>query len=495
MNKISLRPYQEKFIADIRNEFKNNQRRVVGVAPCGAGKTIMTGWIIRQTIKNGKRAIFFVHRKELIDQTSDTFSRLGIPHGIIAAGVQPNFNAPVQIASIQTLVNHLRQLNPPDLLVCDECHHILASTYQTVIHNWRDSFLLGVTATPERMGGVRLGDVFSSMVQAPTVSELIQLGNLTHFNYFVMDIDLQLENIQIRRGDYVSKDLSKLMINPIITDSIVKSYMKYALGKSAICYCVNVEHSQHVAEFFNNAGIPTAHCDGSTPKKERNAIIDDFRNGKFKILCNAELFGEGFDVPNCHAVILARPTKSLTLHIQQSMRSMRPDPSDPNKIAVIIDCVKNYVKLGKPDDPRDWSLDPNKPRGEGVVPYKICPQCHNLVNMFAEFCPCCNYKFTADVHVIGADTAEKIYSSVENKETTSVNADIIHAPKSIEDFIEVADARGYQKTWAMFQALKHAANYNDLIHIAEVMGYQKGWAYYKALERNFEVPRRQKKGC
>lgn len=104
---ISLRPYQQDFIDAVRAQFMHGHKRVVGVAPCGAGKTIMTGWMIRTALQRGKRSVFFVHRKELIRQTSDTFTTLGIPHGIIQAGCPMQLNLPVQIAAVQTLVKRL----------------------------------------------------------------------------------------------------------------------------------------------------------------------------------------------------------------------------------------------------------------------------------------------------------------------------------------------------------------------------------------------------
>ena len=104
-------------------------------------------------------------------------------------------------------------------------------------------------------------------------------------------------------------------------------------------------HSKHTANLFNQASIVAAHVDGETQKSERREIIEAFRYGDIQVLCNAELFGEGFDVPNCDCVILTRPTQSLTLFIQQSMRCMRPNPDNPNKVAIIIDHVENVKHL------------------------------------------------------------------------------------------------------------------------------------------------------
>lgn len=491
MNEIVLRPYQKDFIDNVRNEFKLNHRHVVGVAPCGAGKTIMTGWMIRETAKNGKRAIFFVHRRELIEQTAATFDQLDIPYGIIASGVKPNYDAPVQIASVQTLVKRLEYIAPPDLLVCDECHHILAKTYKKVIDYYKNAFLLGVTATPERTGKQKyLGDIFSSMVFAPSVTELIKLHNLTNFEYvstkMSKDIYITLDDIDIVNGDYDNKQLGKVMTKKKIIGDVVENYLKYAKGKTAICYCVNVEHSIRVAEEFNNAGIAAKHCDGKTHRLEREEIVEDFRRGKYKILCNAELFGEGFDVPNCHAVILARPTKSLTLHIQQSMRSMRPDPNDPNKVAIIIDCVGDYKEHGYPDTIHDWALLPNPPKVEikNKLPTKKCPLCGaDDIPLGIYECPYCGYVFknqNVQEEVIGE--LSTIHTSKDNLKNYHFIQTTQYAPRTIEDFLKIAGRKGYKKGWAVHRALEYATTRKDIEHISRVMGYKDGWAYYRFKE-------------
>ena len=485
---IVLRHYQEKFINQIRKEFAANIRRVVGVAPCGAGKTIMTGWMIRAAMQRDKRSVFFVHRKELIEQTSETFKRLNIPHGIIANGFKPHYEYPVQIASVQTLVNRLDCVPTPDFLVCDECHHILATTYKRIINHWGNAYLLGVTATPERTGGVRLNDVFDSMVQAPSVKDLIRLGNLTEFDYYAPCDIPDLTDVKTVAGDYDTAELEQIMSDKEILSNMAQQYIKLADGKSAICYCVNVAHSQYVAESFLAHGINAAHCDGTTPSAERAWLIDKFRKGDIKVLCNAELFGEGFDVPNMQAVILARPTESLTLHIQQSMRPMRPDPNDAHKRAIIIDCVGNCFRHGLPDDDRDWTLDPNKPF-KAVSKYRTCPKCGGVVRYNKFECPNCGYKFPHDQQTytfVHAEQELKKVSAAQKNQPQPADTDIrvIRAPMTIEAFLNIAEDRGYKKSWAMFKALEKAQTFDDLLHIADVMQYQKkyGWAYHKALE-------------
>ena len=138
---------------------------------------------------------------------------------------------------------------------------------------------------------------------------------------------------------------------------MVKHYKKLSDGKQAICYCSNIKQSIKMAAEFNQAGIVAKHIDGETPKAEREAAIEYFRQGKIMVLCNVDLISEGFDVPDCNTAILLRPTQSYGLFIQQSMRCMR---YKEGKIAVIIDHVGNVGRFGTPDMEREWTLDPKK---------------------------------------------------------------------------------------------------------------------------------------
>ena len=473
MSEIVLRPYQKDFVGNVRNEFVHRHKRVVGVAPCGSGKTVMAAYMVRGAVDKGNRVIFLVHRDELIAQTARTFAKFGIEFGVIAAGTEMRTDIPVQIASVQTLSRRLDKVKTPDFIICDECHHILANTYRKIIDAFPNARLLGLTATPQRMGGINLGDVFVSMVKCRTVDELIANGNLTPFKYYAPEIGVQLDGVRSKFGEYINADIEEVMSASKIIGGIVDNYRKLAGGKQAICYCVNVKHSKSVAEAFKAAGIPAAHIDGDTNKKIRQRLVEMFRDGRVKVLCNAELFGEGFDVPNCQAVILARPTKSLTLYIQQAMRAMRPDPSDPNKVAVIIDHVQNYMRHGLPNSLHDWTLNetelppPKKPR--------LCPRCEFVVPRHKRVCPNCGYEFPPP-----EKREDDIFDEQEGRltEIDASNTFTEPAENSPEYFLAIAQDEKRSPAWVAEQAKPFAKTYNDFVHIAEVVGYKRGWAWY-----------------
>ena len=440
---ISLRPYQQQLIDDIGYEFSEGRRRVCAVAPCGAGKTIMTAWMARGTALSGRRAIFMVHRQELIEQTSATFTAMGIQHGLIAAGAAKEYDLPVQIASVQTLIHRLHEVQPPDLLICDECHHIVANTYRRILEHFAAAYVLGVTATPERIGGQGLGEIFQSLVLGPTAAELIAAGNLTPYDYYAPPSKFDPAAAHVRFGEYVKGDLIHQMDDADVIGDIVKNYQNLAAGRRAICYCINRAHSEHVAASFRAVGISAVHIDGETHKTVRARTVEDFRLGKIRILCNAELLGEGFDVPAMEAVILARPTASLTLYIQQSMRPLRPDPANPDKRAVIIDHVGNVFQHGMPDEERAWTLETRKkkPRSSSI---KVCPACYTAVPSTARVCPC--------GHAFAAAPEERKYTERDGtltkiEEIKRKKRQEVGMARSVADLTAIALKRGYSLRW------------------------------------------------
>ena len=411
---ICLRPYQQQLIDDVGYEYSEGRRRVCAVAPCGAGKTIMTAWMARGTALSGRRAIFMVHRQELIEQTSATFTAMGIRHGLIAAGAAKEYDLPVQIASVQTLIHRLSQVQAPDLLICDECHHIVANTYRKIVDQFSSSYVLGVTATPERIGGQGLGEIFQSLVLGPSAADLIAAGNLTPYDYYAPPTKFDPAVAHVRFGEYVKNDLLRQMDDADVIGDIVTNYKNLADGKRAICYCINRAHSEHVAASFRAADIPALHIDGETHKAVRARAIEDFRTGRLQILCNAELLGEGFDVPAMEAVILARPTASLTLYIQQSMGPLRPDPNNPER----------------------------KPRATAI---KVCPACYTAVPSTARTCPC-GHVFAAapeERKITETDGTLKKIEAIKRKERRQE----VGRARSVSDLTAIALRRGYSLRW------------------------------------------------
>ena len=382
------RPYQTELIDDLRSSLYTH-RRVLVQLPTGGGKTFCAATIAKGAAAKGKRVYFVVHRIELLEQASQTFTDDGITHGILVAG-RPTPQDRIIVAMEATLARRLGTVVPPDLLFDDECHHAVAATRMRIAQAWPDAWSVGLTATPIRLDGKGLRDRYDAMVCGPTTAELIQQGWLSKYKAFAPSTP-DLSGVRKRCGDFSQEDIDDVMRSRAIVGDIVSHYCKLAFGKRAIIFAASIAHSIDLIAAFTAAGIPAAHLDGETPADRRRAVVTAFAAGSIHVLSNVGLFGEGFDVPAVESVILARPTQSLGLHLQMIGRALRPFDGKP--YAVILDHAGNLGRLGFPDDDFAWSLDGVEKRARdtgSAVSVVQCLRCYCCYRP-APACPECGY--------------------------------------------------------------------------------------------------------
>ena len=440
-----LHPYQKKLVQQTRQELANGKNSVLIQSPAGSGKSVVIAEIARLTVKKGGYVMFMVHRKELVEQITQSFTDndVNLSH--------------CTIMTVGKIKNRLDKLPKPSLIITDETHHSLAKTYRDIYKYYPDVPKIGFTATPWRMNGKGLHDVYESMVKGPSVKWLINNKYLAPFKYYSVNLVNSDKLKKSSTGDYTNKSMDKAVGKTIFGD-VINTYKKVANGQQAIVYAHSVEYSQIVANSFNQAGISARHVDAKTPSTKREQIMTDFKAGKIKIICNVDLISEGFNAPDCSTVILLRPTASLVLFVQQSMRSMR---YKPGKVATIIDHVANYSRFGLPDDDFDWTLDDREKKRNGrkddAPAIKTCDRCFRVVPAQSKICPFCGFEFEV------AQTEIQ-----ENK-----NAKI----EKIGEFKMVAD---YQNNQYGKMKPDDANNVEDLYKIAKARGYKPGWAYMNA---------------
>ncbi|MGL6009324.1 MAG: DEAD/DEAH box helicase, partial [Culicoidibacterales bacterium] len=324
----------------MKTAIANGSKSPCLVSPCGSGKSIITAEIAKSATNKQNRVLFLVHRKELCEQISETFTNYGVNMELC------------DIQMVQTACRRLHSAPEYQLIITDESHHSLANSYKKIYDHHKKTLRINVTATPIRLGGKGLGETCDKLIETITVDELIEKQALVDFEYYAPRV-FNPKNLKLSKGDFDAKEISEAFEKKAIFGDVVKEYRELANNKQAIVYTHSIEASKKIVMEFNNNSICAAHVDGTTPKKERAEIIEKFRIGEIKILSNLDILAEGFDVPNCECVILMRPTMSLSLHIQQSMRSMR---FKPNKKAIIIDCVGNVFRHGLPTTIHEWSL-------------------------------------------------------------------------------------------------------------------------------------------
>ena len=264
---VVLRSVQSDWIDSLSVQFRAH-KRVLGQAVTGFGKTVCFSEISRRTANRGNSVVIVAHRIEIVLQIGRALLRAGVKFGVIAAG-HPVSDALVQIGMVQSVANRLDKIPQPNLLVVDEAHHATAGTYQKLVDAWPDSYILGVTASPQRTDGTGLGKLFDALVVGPSMREMISRGYLADYRYLAPPQQMDLSQVATRAGDYALDQLAAAMDKPTITGDAIKHYATHLNGRPAIAFCVSVDHARHVAADFARAGWKAEAVDGTTDQAQR----------------------------------------------------------------------------------------------------------------------------------------------------------------------------------------------------------------------------------
>ena len=442
-----LRDYQHATIEAVRGAMKTF-KRVILQAPTGSGKSVMIAYMIARALQAGKSTWLICHRRELLDQLSETLWAAGVPHGQIMAGRNMSKD-PIQVCSIQTLVRRLDRLTPPNMLAIDECHHAVANTYQKVIRWAGDAWIVGLTATPARSDGRGLGDVFQAIVPGPSVADLTAQGFLSPYRIIAPANPIDISQIHSRGGEYVTSELEMLVDQKTITGDAVDHYVRHVAPGTCLVYCVSRLHARNVTAAYRSAGIDARYVAGDTPKDEREATIKSFRSGHPPVIVSVDLFGEGLDCPGLRAVQLLRPTQSLGLHLQQVGRGLRIEKGKDS--LVILDHVGNSWRHGLPDDAREWSLESkphrrSKSDDEPLPSLRHCSECFAIFKASLPACPSCGF-----VYVVQGRTPDEIegelveFEAARHRRMRKLEE---RSARGMYGLVTLAVERGYKFGWA-----------------------------------------------
>ena len=295
-----LRPYQRRVIERIYARIDKGLRRILLVAPTGAGKTVIAAAMIADAVKDGRRVLFLAHRRELITQASAKLYATDVDAGVILAGFPPRLGEPVQVASIATL--HARavrtatiDLPVADLVIVDEAHHATAATYRKLLGSYPDAVIIGVTATPTRSDGRGSGDIFEVLVECPPVAKLI-VGKFLVGTKVYAPSRPDLTGVRVQRGDYVEKELAPRMDQAELIGDIVSHWHRLAERRPTVVFASSVGHSVHLRDEFRRSSVVAEHIDGTTPGDERDAILAGLARGTVEVVCNYGVLCEGWAV-------------------------------------------------------------------------------------------------------------------------------------------------------------------------------------------------------
>lgn len=438
MEKI-LRDYQINSIELIKEEFKKGFNKVMLVLPTGAGKSVIACEMIKRSVKKGNNVIFVVRGVSLINQMSQTLFREYVDHGVIQSNHwNKRPNSKVQIVSIDTIISR-KNYPKADFIIIDEVDQATSKGYKEFLSKYNNSFILGVTATPFFIKPIT--HAVESYVAPISMQGLIDKNYLCPFKYYAPNVpDLSEVKVSSSTKDYVNDQLEEVMVQGSLTGEIIKHWKSLGQNRPTLCFAVNVKHSKILVERFNKSGIPAAHCDANTPQNERDEIFLKLKNGEIKIVCNVGIATRGFDAPYVSCLIIARPTKSLNLHIQILGRGTRLHDGKEN--CLVLDHAGNIQQHGFPTDEREINLY-GKATETFTKTSKICKECFAVYR--GPICPECGVKAPP------APQGEIVETDEQLQEITQQN------------FIEIT--------------LK------NLIREAKQKGRKKQWAYYKLIDR------------
>lgn len=453
-----LRDYQENAKGRLDQALSSGESKIMIQGPCGFGKTLMAAHIISDLLAQGKRVCFVAPRLTLIDQAVEAFKNEGFEAHIgVIQGNHPltDYDQLLQVASLQTLVR--RKLPEIDAFIVDEAH-MSSDAFIRLVNKYQDTPFIGLSATPWRAG---LGKTYKKLIIAETTAGLIERGYLVPFKTFAPAPPIDLSGVSVLgTGDYNQSQLSDAVNKTELVGDIIRHWQALGENRSTICFCVDRAHAKHVQERFSEAGIPAAYVDCYTPDLERREIIEDFRNGVIRVICNVGVLTTGFDAPEASCMIDAAPTRSLILHVQKTGRVLRSASGKSN--AIILDHAGNALSLGVVTDiHRDYMCDGSaesrarrKATEKKELKPRLCEECKTVVARHLDKCPECGTSFNKFTQIINREGLLRAIDDCGSEHPEDVRTKRINLSVKAAFYGELkflGEQRGYKSGWAANQ--------------------------------------------
>lgn len=416
---MTLRDYQESALARVEETHARAttplERRVVCVVPTGGGKSVIGREWARRQVEQGKRGLVLAHRIELLSQMASHLEKVGVGSSIIAPGFPSNPYAPVQIASLDTLVAR-GEVPRADWILPDECHHLAAETWRPVIEAQPEALVMGLTATPQRGDGRPLGDIFGSMVVGAQYSELIRNGHLTRCRVYRPERFLGGQK-RDASGGFQGPGSTGFAQKPL------DGWLAHARGKRGFVFCRTVKEAEQLAADLRANGERAVNVDGKMAAKERARRMAAFASGEVNILTNVFVLTEGVDVPDAEVCMLARACTHAGTYLQMVGRVLRVSPG--KREAMLIDLPGVSWEHGLPTSDRDYALDGRAIRVAGLS-VRNCPECGFTQESALRLCNSCGFQFPRRVW-----SGPKVWN-VELLEYFEGVGDLESAPESLK---------------------------------------------------------------
>ncbi|MCK8787244.1 DEAD/DEAH box helicase [Roseomonas sp. NAR14] len=398
-----LRPRQKLFVERSLRALAEHGN-TLGVAPTGAGKTIMLSATVGEQIgSTAAKAAVLAHRDELTTQNRTKFRRVnpGISTSVVDATTKA-WDGQVTFAMVPTLARaaNLDAMPALDLLVVDEAHHVIADSYRRIIDQAlkRNPVcrIYGVTATPNRGDKRGLRAVFSNVADQIRLGELIGSGHLVPPRTFVIDVGVQDELRKVPRAgdDFDMGAVARVMDTVPVTDAVIRHWRERACDRQTVVFCSTVAHAEHFAAAFQQAGVPAVLVTGDMPDAERRAMLAAYASGKAQVVVNVAVLTEGWDHSPTSCVVLLRPSSFKCTMIQMVGRGLRTvDPTEFPRVVkrdcIVLDFGTSSQIHGSLEQDVNLDLQP----GTGEAPTKTCSSCEAEVPISVMECPICGHAF------------------------------------------------------------------------------------------------------
>ncbi len=466
----TLRPYQHEAVYDlIPNAFRAGHRRVVRMAPTGAGKSLEIAEMTRLTYEKGKRVLILSHRSEIFSGLLRQLSSKNIPVVELKAGQKmPQGDWRVCLAMEKTIWNRIKKeperVLTPDLVIADEIHFM---NFNNIIDHFRSVFLIGFSATPQ---GKHLHKIYTTIISNVDTPDLITQGYLC--KCWAQEMQDDFSDVKISKGEFEDASMFKHFDKSKLYEGILQKYNEHLRGTKGIVFCCNIKHVEATFQVFKDAGVNTfkAHSDMST--EERDFNVREFVTSSDGVMINASILTTGFDCPSISFVILYRATTSLPLFLQMVGRGARPYTG--KELFRCVDFGGNHSRHSPWSWPREWSLAPPKKRNSlQAAAMRACPSCGALLPAAVRQCEFCKFEFPKPT----SELRNGVLCEVESDVPLGLKGKRI-SELTIEELIQCQKTKKMKHSyiWRVLRSKEaEQADSDYLKQYAALMNYKPGW--------------------
>lgn len=398
---MQLFPRQEQF-TERSIAALNGRGNTLGVAPTGAGKTVMMSAIVSHYVDQGARGAILQHRDELLSQNQKTFALFNprATTSFVSAETK-DWSGSVAFGMIQTVtLDHNRENIPRlDFLAIDEGHHAASASYRRVIDHVRkanaDAKLLLVTATPARGDRKPLSSVVDNVADQINIAELIALGRLVPPRFFVVDVGVteELNAVPKNMSDFDMTRVEQIMNKDVINQAVVDNWKEKAGDRQTVVFCSTIAHAESVCQTFLDNDVRAVAVDGNMTIAERRARLEAFERGDFQVVVNVAILTEGWDNQTVSCVVLLRLSSFQSTMIQMVGRGLRcVDPEKHPGVfkddCIVLDFGTSVLIHGEIHQDAATSLNDGRT--------KACPECSSNMPYSAKECYICGHVFPVE---------------------------------------------------------------------------------------------------